>query len=334
MNYHTALSVVIALVDALESTYLPSIINLPNRTFVMPQASASTASAPTNPSNNDDDEEADNGVSFSDMLLAAVDDDLTKSVQEESKLIMAINSAFMSGEFVESLEAKIDEFCTTSFPHETQITECLPKPISELKESFRAIVSNEVKEVLTTGISKRMEPLVNRLMLDRIEYELTAPQYDAYGLHGSPLNKLVEFEVLKNKVLRRYQTALCASAFEDLVECFVQDLTRWLEASLVRFRKRFNDLGALQLEREITDMLDRVSQLVQTKSLRGSFTRLFQLVLIVNLMQPSEIVDYADSITTDLTLPEIETFLRMRVDFKDDDVRRAMSALQRAVGKQ
>uniref|UniRef100_K3XB07 COG4 transport protein middle alpha-helical bundle domain-containing protein n=1 Tax=Globisporangium ultimum (strain ATCC 200006 / CBS 805.95 / DAOM BR144) TaxID=431595 RepID=K3XB07_GLOUD len=333
MNYHTALSVVIAIVDALESMYLPSILQLPHRDFVIPfPSTAPSAGDDSNASSERiEDGEAKKEISFSDMLLQAVDDDLTRSIQDEAKLILAINSAFMSGEFVEGLHAKIEEFSMVSFPQEANIVECLPKHIRELTEMFRSVVDTEIQEVLSRGIRKRMEALVHKLMNETFNYVISPSQYDTFGLHGSPLNKMVEHEVMQNKVLRRYERALCAPPFESLVEYFVQDLTTWLAQALLVSRKPFNDLGALQLEREVSDMLTRVSAFVQQKSLRASFTRLFQLVLILNLMDPHHVVDYLESVTDELSADELETLLRMRVDFKSDDVAVAVRQMKNAI---
>lgn len=334
MNYHTALSVVIAIVDALESMYLPSILELPKRDFVMPLSSSEpqTAFHPDTNGGDDNDEGESKEVSFSDMLLQAVDDDLARSLQDEAKLIMAINSAFMSGEFVESLQLKIEDFSSASFPHEANIVECLPKHIRELTDVFRSVVDTEIQEILSRGIRKRMEPLVQELVADKFSYVVTSAQYDAFGLQGSPLNKMLEHEVMRNKVLRRYERALCASPFEALVAYFVEDLTQWLERALLMTRKPFNDLGALQLEREVTDMLTRVSEFVKHTSLRAAFTRLFQVVLVLNLMDPLHIVDYFGSaLTEELSVADMETLLRMRVDFKQDTVARAVAQMQSAL---
>lgn len=265
------------------------------------------------------------------MLLQAVDDDLTRSVQDEAKLIMAINSAFMSGEFVDSLQHKVEAFSAASFPREANIVECLPKPISELADVFRSVVDTEIQEMLSRGVRKRMEARVQQLVAETFSYVITAAQYDAFGGNGSPLNRLVEQEVMKNRVLHRYKRALCTPPFEALVEYFVQDLTMWLERALLAARKPFNDLGALQLEREVTDMLTRVSEFVADTSLRARFTRLFQVVLILNLMDPQHVVDYVDSVTEELSVADIETLLRMRVDFKQDAVARSVAAMRKAL---
>lgn len=328
----------IAIVDALESTYLPSVLELPKRDFVLPLLSAaglddqdaSDGRAADDSLESDQDSAKD--VSFSDMLLQAVDDDLTRSKQDEAKLIMAINSAFLSGEFVDTLQLKIEDFSTSAFPRDANIVECLPKHIQELTDVFRSVVSTEIREILARGgVRERLESRVQQLVADKLTYVLTPAQYDAFGLHGSPLSRLLERDVLSNKVLRRYERALCAAPFEQLVEAFTTDLTAWLARALLATRKPFNDLGALQLEREVTEMLTRVSAFVKDTSLRACFTRLFQLVLLLNLMDPAHVVDYVESVTQELSVSEIETLLRMRVDFKQDAVARASATLQRAL---
>ncbi|KAG2521288.1 hypothetical protein BBO99_00000717 [Phytophthora kernoviae] len=335
MSYHTTLSIVIALVDALESQYLPAIMALPSRPYVIPliptnatTASGSNVTRSSSTTRLDTEAEGEqNDVSFSDMLLQAVDEDLERSLQEEARLIMTINSAFMSGEFIHALHEKINAFSRAGFPNDAPILECLPTPIHEMSEAFRSIVANEVQEVLSRSLRKRLSLVIQRQMDEQLQYVLTSTQYDAFGSQGSPLLQLVEQEVIKNRELRRYERALCSAPFEDLVEAVTQDLTSCVERALLVSRKPCNDLGALQLEREVTDMLARTSTLVPQKSLRAAFTRLFQVVFILNLMQPSHVLDYLASVREELSVETITTLLRMRVDFKQQDVVRAVEQM-------
>ncbi|KAL4165321.1 hypothetical protein KRP22_004050 [Phytophthora ramorum] len=339
MNYHTALSIVIALVDALESQYLPAILALPSRPCVIPLSPSDAASAGANGKNDGSvglDEDAEGGqteVSFSDMLLQAVDEDLERTLQEEARLIMTINSAYMSGEFVRALQDKIDEYSRAGFPSDASILECLPTPINDMTEAFHSIVSNEVQEVLSRSLRKRLLQVIQLQMDEQLRYVLTSAEYDAFGSRGSPLLRLVEQEVMKNRELQRYERALCSTPFEDLVEAVTQDLTLCLERALLTSKKSCNELGALQLEREVTDILARVSTLVPQKSLRAAFTRLFQVVFMLNLMQPSHVLDYLASVREELSLETIATLLRMRVDFKPQDVARAIDQMAKAEAK-
>ncbi|KAF4044920.1 COG4 transport protein [Phytophthora infestans] len=325
MNYHTALSIVIAIVDALESQYLQAILVLPSRPCVIPLSSINAASGQDG--NSIDETQAQSEVSFSDMLLQAVDEDLQRTLQEEARLIMTINSAFASGEFVRALQDKIDEFSSASFPTDAPILECLPTPIHDMTEAFHSIVSNEIQEMLSRTLHKRLPQILNHSMDEQLQYVLTSAQYDALGSQGSPLVRLVEREIVTNRELQRYEQALCRAPFEDLVEAATQYVTSCVEKALLTSKKRCNDLGALQLEREVTEMLTRMSTLVPQRSLRGAFTRLFQVVFVLNLMQPSHVLDYLASLREEFSAQVIETLLRMRVDFKSQDISRAMDQI-------
>ncbi|CAI5735948.1 unnamed protein product [Hyaloperonospora brassicae] len=323
LTYHTALSIVIALVDAMESLYLPAILVLPSRPCVIPMSLAEAASTSSIDGGNAraDDSATDAAVvSFSDALLQAVDEDLKRALQEEAKLFMTINSAFMSGKFVQALEEKIDEYSRTSFPHEALILDCLPTPIHDMTEAFHSIVSNEVQEVLSRSMRKRLLEVIRHLMDEQLKYVLTSAEYDAFGSRGSPLVRLIEREVMKNCELRRYERALCSAPFEDLVEAVAQEITSCLESTLLAVKKPCNELGALQLEREVTDILALLSTLVVEKSLRASFTRLFQLLFILNLTQPSHVVDDLPRLREELSVDTIVNLLQLRVDFEPADV--------------
>lgn len=330
MKYHTTLSIVIALVDALESQYLPAILALPSRLCVIPLSPINAASTSLKGSEDlrlDGEVNDENEVSFSDMLLQAVDDDFERTLQEEARLLMTINSAFVSGKFVQALQAKIGEYSRVDFPNDAPILECLPTPIHDMTEAFHSIVSNEVQEVLSRSMRKRLLEVIQLQMNEQLKYVLTSAEYDAFGSRGSPLLTLVENEVMKNRELQRYERALHSAPFEDLVEAVAKELASCLENAVLTSKKPCNELGALQLEREVTDILARVSSLVPQKSLRACFTRLFKVVFILNLMQPSHVLDCRASVREELSLETVVTLLQMRVDFNPHDVTRAIDQL-------
>ncbi|TDH67926.1 hypothetical protein CCR75_007752 [Bremia lactucae] len=328
VNYHTTLSIVIALVDALESQYLPAILTLPSQPCVIPTSSIHAVSSEKREVSSRSKNHK-NEVSFSDMLLQVVDNDLERSHLEEAKLIMTINSAHVSGDFVQALQGRIHEFSRISFSNDPPILESLPTPLFDLIDAFHSIVSNEVQEVLSRTLHKRLPRVLNHEMDEHLQYVLTSTQYDILSSQGSPLVKVVEQEILTNGELKRYERALCRGPFEDLVEAATQFLTKCVEMALLRSKKPCNELGALQLEREVTDMLTRMSSLVSQKSLRGAFTRLFQVAFVLNLMQPSHILDSIDKLRVDFAIDVIETLLRMRVEYTSQDIAHVMDVISK-----
>uniref|UniRef100_M4BUB7 COG4 transport protein middle alpha-helical bundle domain-containing protein n=1 Tax=Hyaloperonospora arabidopsidis (strain Emoy2) TaxID=559515 RepID=M4BUB7_HYAAE len=304
------------------------------RPCVIPSSSAEAASANSidrDSTRSDDSTDNANGVSFSDALLQAVDEDLKRALQEEARLLMTINSAYMSGKFVQALQEKIDEYSRTGFLHEASILDCLPTPINDMTEAFHSIVSNEVQEVLSRSMCKRLLEVIRLSMNEQLKYVLTSAEYDAFGSRGSPLLRLVEREVMHNQELQRYKRALCSAPYEDLVEAVAKAITSCLECTMLAVKKPCNELGALQLEREVTDILALLSTLVPQKSLRASFTRLFQVIFILNLMQPSHVVDYLARVREELSVDTIAILLQMRVDFQPEDVALAIDQMTKEV---
>ncbi|KAI9914422.1 hypothetical protein PsorP6_007809 [Peronosclerospora sorghi] len=327
MHYPTALSIVIALVDALESHYLPAILTLPGRPCVIPLTHLHAASANLNDHGLTDRDSEKKDVSFSDLLRLAVDEDLEQVLQEEARLMMTINSAFMSGKFVRALEKTIQDCSHATFPHDPPILECLPTPMHDMTEAFDSIVANEVEQVLTRSMRKQLSEMIQLQIDEQPNYVLTPMEYDALGLRGSPLLKLVEHEIMDNRQLQRYKRALCSAPFEDLVEAVANELTSCLERALLTSKKPCNELGALQLERELTEVFARISTLVHEKSLRASFTRLFQIVFILNLAQPSHVLDSLARLREELSMEIIVTLLQMRLDFQQQDVERTITEM-------
>ena len=94
-----------------------------------------------------------------------------------------------------------------------------------------------------------------------------------------------------------------------------------LEAAVLT--KRFNQLGGLQLDREVRALVSSFS-VMTSKSLRDRFARLTQVATVVNLESVSEILDYwgenSGSMTWRLTPAEVRKILSLRVDFRAEDI--------------
>ncbi|CAI5743370.1 unnamed protein product [Peronospora destructor] len=224
---------------------------------------------------------------------------------------MTVNSAFVSGEFVQTLQAKIEEYSQVDFPndapilvptysHSHDMTEAISRQLCPMK--CRKCCFALTREA-TVGSDSASQ------MNEQLKYVLHQGEYDAFGSRGSPLLRLVE----------------------DRSGC---------EGARFLSRKRRTDIqetlqriGCTAVERGVTDILARVSSLVPQKSLRASFTRLFKVVFILNLVQPSHVLDCRTSVREELSLQTVVTLLRMRVDFNSHDVTRAIDQLIKADAK-
>ena len=124
-------------------------------------------------------------------------------------------------------------------------------------------------------------------------------------------------------VLQWLQPMLVTSAFESLVQIVADSIASRLEAAVLT--KRFNQLGGLQLDREVRTLVSGFA-VMSSKSLRDRFARLTQVTTVVNLESVAEILDYwgenSGSMTWRLTPGEVRKVLGLRVDFRADEIAR------------
>lgn len=302
-----------AIIDVLETIFLPSILNLPNTNMQIPGAIELPLEEETQWK--DDDKNEDELQSFSDALLQAVDDDLTKNIQDEAKLIVAINSAFTSAEHIDQLELLIRECSSDIFPTDAMVLDCVPKSINEISRDFRAVVDNGIDALLARTLAQDAKRLIHSKM-ELVNYELSSTEYDRFEVHGSMATRVIE-TLLHHPVLIRCKRLLSSVTFDMFMKQFTKIITTQFEECIRT--KAFNEWGAMQLEREVRLMLTKLSSIVSESSLRSQFARLDQLVLLLNVMRPSDLAEY-DTIQDHLSLAEIEASLRLRSGFRRDSM--------------
>eukprot|EP00002_Diphylleia_rotans_P027711 TRINITY_DN5566_c0_g1_i3.p1 TRINITY_DN5566_c0_g1~~TRINITY_DN5566_c0_g1_i3.p1 ORF type:complete len:100 (-),score=17.87 TRINITY_DN5566_c0_g1_i3:103-402(-) len=87
--------------------------------------------------------------------------------------------------------------------------------------------------------------------------------------------------------------------------------------------KRFNQLGALHLERDVRVLLSHFSG-ISVRMVRDKFTRLNQMVIILNLEKVSAISeiwgDQSEFLTWRLTPEEVRKVLKLRVEFRQEAI--------------
>ena len=276
LSYTTTLTIVIAIIDTLESVYLPAVLNIPNRDFsmmhliILPDRRSSIT---TNTMDNDTTHESLS--SFSDALRLAVDDTLHESVEKEAKLIVAINSAQCSVQHLTELSKLITDCCTTTFPTYGCILESVPKPISEVTADFNTVVSNGVHALLDIKLTGHLGNIIEETLRDLI-YEINATDYNQLQVHGSYFTRMIDI-LLKHENLQRARRSLGTESFLLLMQYFTRTFAAHVEKVITR--KSVNAWGALQWETEIQVAITIFSNLVPSGSIRSEFKRLEQVLL-------------------------------------------------------
>lgn len=307
-----------AIIDTLETIYLPAILDLPNQNITVPGA----VDLPVAQEDDDDKDELSN---FTDALLLAVDEDLSKNIQEEARLVLAINSAFCSAEHIDRMEQVIRECSLQVFPNDTMILDCLPKSITEISHDFRSVVENGINALLNQSLAADVERQI-QIQMENVTYELTSEQYDHYEVHGSQVNTFLD-RILQHIVLRRCERLFSLPTFEQFIRQFTTIVIQVFENTIAT--KLFNEWGAMQLEREVRNLLTRLSSKLQhTSSLRPQFIRLDQIVVVLNLLKPQDLLDYP-SVLEHLSLNQVESFLTRRAGFKRENIQHTMNQLKK-----
>lgn len=117
---------------------------------------------------------------------------------------------------------------------------------------------------------------------------------------------------------------------ENAMQSIIDRLISRIE--LIMMRKSFNQLGALQMDRDVRLLVSQFSDYNFQNSMRDKFSRLSQMATILCLENELEILEYWENknidideldntmdsgITWKYSSGEIKTIMRLRSDFKD-----------------
>lgn len=87
--------------------------------------------------------------------------------------------------------------------------------------------------------------------------------------------------------------------------------------------KRFNQLGGLQLDRDVRLLVSALSDITQ-RTVRDKFARLTQMATVLGLEQAREILDYwgdnSGAMTWRLTEADVRQVLSLRIDFSRQEI--------------
>jgi len=184
------------------------------------------------------------------------------------------------------------------------------------------ISSQNFTNILQTGLGQEKISLSNRIQpiftaFQNITFELSEFEY-ADNEINDPYSR--KFIITMEPLLKSYQAAFTPENFNMFVQIVIQYIVQRLEEEIMK--KRFNQLGALQLDRDMRAIITFFTTLI-SRSARDSFIRLQEVVSLLIIEKLAEVTDLWGSngaITWRLRPSEIRNVLCLRVDFKQDAV--------------
>ncbi|CAI5498093.1 unnamed protein product [Closterium sp. Naga37s-1] len=236
----------------------------------------------------------------------------------EATLALALNNADVSAEYAMKLKQEAEEYSLEVFPAPADRERLKPilADLGETSAVFRQVASTGLEQ-LANGIAPRLRPVLD-LLASSISYELSEAEYEEREASDPWVQRLL---LALEACLAPLQPLLTAANHDGLVGLVTDMVARRVEAAVAQ--KRFNQLGGLQLDREVRTLVGHLSALT-SRSVREKFARLTQIATVLNLEKVGEILDYwgenAGPMTWRLSAAEVKRVLGQRVDFRPEAI--------------
>lgn len=202
-------------------------------------------------------------------------------------------------------------------------------PVSKERETVSSILADlsktasDLEKLMESGGRRLCEVLLTQLTsalheITAFDYQLDEENYEHISeMETWPHHVVARVEEFSNRLMPRLTTENHAHVIDGLISTLVHKF----EAQLLQ--KKFNQLGGLQLDRDIRFLVTRFSELSQS-AIREKFSRLTQMGTILCFESVEEMLDYwgdeGGSINWKLSPGEIKSILRLRTDFSETNI--------------
>ena len=229
----------------------------------------------------------------------------------------ALNNLDVCSEYIQKLRRELERTAQATpyaAPDKDRIRSCLGD-LGKTAGDYRALSSSAL-EAVARGIVPRLRS--NLDILTGISYELSETDYSAYEAEDPWAQRVL---ASLEECSAQLQPLLTQANYDSVVHLIIDAIVGRIEAVLMQ--KRFNQLGALQLDKEVRGLVSQTSSLTE-RTVRDKFARLSHISTALNLDSPAEILDYwgenAGTMNWRLTGREVKQVLRLRRDFAPDDI--------------
>lgn len=247
-------------------------------------------------------------------LIAELSTETSNHV-EDSFAIYLNNSEVSSG-YILKLKAELDQYVGRAFPS-SKDREIAKSALADLHRTcgdFQRITTRAIDQLCSGLMSKLKGPLEDA---GSSTYELSDIEYSSNELRDTWVHSLLK-EV--DRVTVWLSPILVPKNLESALQLLIDSLASRIEA--IMLQKKFNQLGGLQLDRDVRTLMGHLSEISQG-TVREKFSRLTQIATIVCLENVDELLEFwgdGNGLTWKLTPGEVKSVLRLRVDFQDSRI--------------
>ncbi|GMH33415.1 hypothetical protein BSKO_01249 [Bryopsis sp. KO-2023] len=238
-------------------------------------------------------------------------------IPAESNFPLFLNNAEVSANYIMKLKSELEGYVANLFGS-IKDRNVVNSVLADLSRT-----SGEVKSLSTRALDQLTDSVMHKLksVLDDAagaSYELSEAEYSANEIEDTWVQRML---VEMDNIIAWLTPLLTTTNLDANLHLLLDRIASRIEALMMR--KRFNQLGGLQLDRDVRAIVSHLSETSQ-RTVRDKFARLTQVATVVCLESVDEILDYwgddGGAVTWRLTPGEIKSIMRLRVDFPDDGI--------------
>ncbi|EFJ43661.1 component of oligomeric golgi complex 4 [Volvox carteri f. nagariensis] len=200
-------------------------------------------------------------------------------------LAVALNNTDVAADYASRLRSELETHINgvLASPSDREKARSVLSDLAKTGGDFRSMAARGL-ESLAEGLLPRMRALLDELAA--MSYTLTEAEYASLEVEGGWAGRLVLALSGLSSLMR---SLLTTSNWEVLFGSLLDKLSARLEGLLGR--KPFNQLGGLQLDREVRLLISGLGDLT-SRTVRDRLARLSQMAVLLGLETVEELLDY------------------------------------------
>ena len=242
--------------------------------------------------------------------LAVADTD-----KQRQQFLSYLNNAESGLEYItrlqDSIQAELASLHTGSDKQAEKIKSCMTG-LPAVQTKLRTILDSGLAALRTSAVKPRVKPWVDGF--SQCSHNITEEIFSDYAANDPWVQgTIVNIDML----IQSFRPSLTQANFDSFVNIVASEVTLQLEKTVLKIS--FNRLGGLQFDKEVRNLSSFLTS-VTSWSIRDKFSRLQQMASILNIETLAEIEECTG--VNKLTPVEVRSILRLRVDFKPEEIKR------------
>ncbi|XP_063687963.1 conserved oligomeric Golgi complex subunit 4-like isoform X2 [Bolinopsis microptera] len=237
-------------------------------------------------------------------------------LEQKEKFLTATNNLHATADNVNKLKRGFEMKCEKSYGSDTAALEKLMSCISgfsDVTSDFREGLKRAEQTLCKAAVFPKIHPVIAEFASS--SHIITEDQLYMLEVEDPWLQEIVK---VVDEVILPLKQLLHQSIYDSVLKISITEMTEYLEK--LALTCSYNQLGGLLLDKRLRSLVTFLSGITQW-SIRDKFARLTQICLILSVERLSEVEEYtSSSAKCCLSITEIKQCLRLRNDFKKDDI--------------